>query len=139
MTTAHGGVVLDASAAVTWVLRDGRPEDEARIDELLTTGFILVPELWHVEMANAFRSALRAGRIDEAFVVGVSEQLELLDVRTDVVGSQVQRLALEAHARDLTAYDTAYLLLAKDRGLPLATLDRPLAKAAAATGVELAL
>lgn len=139
MTSAHGGVVLDASAAVTWVLRDGQREDEARIDEIVTTGFILVPELWHTEMANAFRSALRAGRIDEEFVLGVCEQLELLDIRTDVVGSHILRLALEANAHELTAYDATYLLLAKDRGLPLATLDRPLATAAAAAGVELAL
>lgn len=132
-------MVLDASAAVTWVLRDGKPEDEERIDELVSTGFVLVPELWHAEMANAFRSAIRAGRIDEEFVVGVCEQLDQLDIRTDVVGTQVQRLALEAHARDLTAYDTTYLLLAKDRGLPLATLDRQLARAAHSAGVVLAL
>lgn len=131
--------MLDASAAVTWVLRDGRPDDEARIDELVTNGFALVPELWHAEMANAFRSAIRAGRIDEEFVVGVCEQLDQLDIRTDVVGTQVQRLALEAHAHDLTAYDTSYLLLAKDRGLPLATLDRALAHAANASGVALVL
>lgn len=134
-----GGVVLDASAAMTWLLRDGKPEDEERIDTLVTHGFVLVPELWHADMANALRSALRVGRIDEEFVLGVTQQLEFLDVRTDVVGSQIQRLALEAHARDLTAYDTTYLLLALDRGLPLATLDRPLAKAAAAAGVELVL
>lgn len=131
--------MLDASAAVTWVLRDAEPDDEARIDELISTGFVLVPELWHAEMANAFRSALRTGRIDEEFVVGVCEQLDQLDIRTDVVGTQVQRLALEAHSRDLTAYDTCYLLLAKDRGLPLATLDRSLARAATSAGVVLAL
>lgn len=62
-----------------------------------------------------------------------------LDIRTDVVGTQAQRLTLEAYAHDLTAYDTTYLLLAKDRGLPLATLDRQLARAAVASGVRLAL
>ena len=132
-------MVLDASAAVTWVLRDGKPEDENRIDELVSTGFVLVPELWHAEMANAFHSAIRAGRIDEEFVICVCEQLDQLDIRTDVVGTQAQRLALEAHARDLTSYDTSYLLLAQDRGLPLATLDRQLAKAAYSAGVTLAL
>jgi predicted nucleic acid-binding protein len=137
--STQGGVVLDASAAVTWVLRDGAPQDEARIDEILLTGFILVPELWHAEVANAFRSALRAGRVDEAFVVGVCEQFDQLDIRTDVVGTQVQRLALSAQEHGLTAYDTAYLLLAQDRGLPLATLDRALARAAEAAAVELVL
>ena len=98
-----------------------------------------MPELWHAEMADAFHSAIRAGRIDEEFVICVCEQLDQLDIRTDVVGTQAQRLALEAHARGLTSYDTSYLLLAKDRGLPLATLDRQLAKAAHSAGVTLAL
>jgi predicted nucleic acid-binding protein len=137
--SSQGGVVVDASAAVTWVLGDGKPEDEARIDEVFSTGFVLVPGLWHVEMANAFRSAIRAGRIDEEFVVGVCEQLDQFDIRTDAVETQIQQLALSAHDHDLTAYDTAYLLLAKDRGLPLATLDRPLARAAELAEVELIL
>lgn len=128
--SAQGGVVGAARSD---------PEDEARIDELVSSGFVLVPELWHAEVANAFRSALRDDRIDETFVIGVCEQLDKLDIRTDVVGAQVRRLALSAHERKLTAYDTAYLLLAQDRGLPLATLDRSLAKAARAAQVKLIL
>lgn len=137
--SAPGGFVLDASAAVTWALRDADPEVEARIDERLCSGFVLVPELWHAEVANAFRSALRDERVDEAFVIDVCEHLDQLDIRTDVVGAQIRRLALSAHAHQLTAYDAAYLLLAKDRGMPLATCDRALARAARAAQVELVL
>jgi len=39
----------------------------------------------------------------------------------------------------LSSYDAAYVELAVRRGLPLATLDRALARAAAAEGVELLL
>ena len=35
----------------------------------------------------------------------------LLDIRADVVGAQVRRLALSAHEHHLTAYDTVYLPL----------------------------
>ena len=135
----QGGAVLDASAAIGWILRDGDPEAEAKIDDLLTNGFALVPELWHAEMANAFRTAMRAGRVDADFVVAVCERLDQLDIRTDVVGSQVQRLALEAQKHGLTSYDAYYLLLARDRGLPLATLDLELARAASAANVSLLL
>lgn len=135
----QGGVVLDASAAVTWVLRDGNPEDDAKIDALLVDGFALVPELWHSEVANAFCSAIRAGRVDEEFVMDVCEQLDELDIRTDVVGNSVQRLTLAANDHGLTAYDVHYLLLAQDRGLPLATLDQELAEAAVSAGVPLAV
>lgn len=115
------------------------PDDEARNDEVLSTGFILVPELWFSEVANALRSAMQAGRVDEGFVIDVCEQLDQLDIRADVVGAQVRRLALSAHEHHLTAYDTVYLLLAQDRGLPLAALDRALARAAQAAHVVLAL
>ena len=134
-----GGAVLDSSAAIGWILRDGDPEAEAKIDDLFTNGFVLVPELWQAEMANAFRTAMRTGRVDAEFVVAVCERLDQFDIRTDVVGSQVQRLALEAQEHGLTSYDTCYLLLARERGLPLATLDRELAKAAAAADVALLL
>ena len=42
-----------------------------------------------------------------------------------------------ARERDLTVYDAAYLELAIREGLPLATLDRALEKAAFAEGVAL--
>lgn len=39
----------------------------------------------------------------------------------------------------MTAYDACYLLLTKDRGLPIATLDRRWAEAAASNDVPLVL
>ena len=42
-----------------------------------------------------------------------------------------------ARERNLTVYDAAYLELAKREGLPLATLNRALEKAAIAEGVAL--
>ena len=47
------------------------------------------------------------------------------------------RLMALARKRKLTVYDAAYLELAKREGLPLATLDRALEKAAIAEGVAL--
>ncbi len=137
--TAQGGVVLDASAALAWALRDADAEFEATLDLLMTDGFLLVPELWHAEMANALRTALRVGRVSTEFVSGLCEQLEYLDIRTDVVGCGIRRLALQAHTHGLSAYDTAYLLLAKDRGLPLATFDRHLAAAAVDAQIPLVI
>ena len=96
--TAPGGVVLDASAAMAWLLREASPDVEAMIDDLVSTGFVLVPELWHAEMANAIRSALRTGRIDEEFVLGVTEQLEQLEQQA----LSKLRVAAEEHKHDYT-------------------------------------
>ena len=49
-------------------------------------------------------------------------------------GDEAMRLA---RAHNLTFYDAAYLELAKREGLPLATLDRALERAAIAEGVAL--
>lgn len=138
MTTPHG-VVLDASAALGWLLGDVDEETRGIIDVLLTQGFALVPDLWHTEMANALRTCVRTGRIDPDYIDSACRLMERLDIRTDVVGAPIRRLTAEALHHDLSAYDTSYLVLARDRGLPLATLDRQLADAAAKESVALAL
>ena len=138
MTVPHG-IVLDASAALGWLLHDVDATTQRSIDELLTQGFALVPELWHSEMANALRTCVRTQRIDLEYVDSACRLIERLDVRTDVVGAPLRRLTSEAVRHDLSAYDTSYLLLARDRGLPLATLDRQLAKAAERERIPLAL
>ena len=133
----QGGFVLDASIAVAWAFDD---EDLAVADhasELLLDTFALVPPLWHVELANALALGLRRDRIDAAGIHDFLGALQRLDIRTEVAPPDAQRLAVAAVEHALSAYDATYLTLALDRGLPLATGDRQLARAAEAAGVEL--
>jgi predicted nucleic acid-binding protein len=58
----------------------------------------------------------------------------LQQTSADTVFDRVQRLSREY---SLTAYDAAYLDLALDSGLPLATLDEDLARAAKKARVQL--
>ncbi len=57
-------------------------------------------------------------------------------IRLESPSHDLDLLAL-ARERDLTVYDAAYLELAIREGLPLATFDRALEKAAFAEGVAL--
>ena len=72
--------------------------------------------------------------------MGAENLLRLLDgLAVDLLNpvsslSDVFLLAREAH---LTIYDATYLAFARQLNLPLATLDRQLADAAAAAGVAL--
>ena len=60
------------------------------------------------------------------------------DCELEDAGAGADRAILDlAMARGLTAYDAAYLALARERGLPLATLDESLARAARLEGVVL--
>lgn len=131
------GLVLDTSVVIPWVFAD-EDSDVAEITlGLLRAGFALVPSLWHLEVSNALRTARRRERISAAEADDFLRDVERLDIRTDVILPNARRLLAESQQFGLTAYDTAYLILARDRGLPLATLDSKLAEAAARAGVPL--
>lgn len=136
--TAPGGMVIDASVVLRWLLESEPDPHASQAMESLDERFALVPVLWHFEVANGLRNAIRAGIHPPETITAFADRLELLDIRTDVVAPQVRRLGNEALTSGLTAYDVTYLLLARDRGLPLATFDGELAAAARSTGVDLA-
>ena len=96
----------------------------------------LVPQLWHVEIRNAFLMAERRGRLSGR---SVDERLDLLNglpIRTDNEPDLQSAFGL-ARAHSLTVYDAIYLELAKRQSAELATLDRALGRAAIAEGVAL--
>ncbi len=99
---------------------------------------ILVPNLWVHEISNALLVAARKGRMaaDQCaprlqLMLGLPFTIE--DVDAAMTAISTLKFAL---AHNLTVYDAAYLELATRRTLPLATLDRRLARAARAEGVE---
>jgi predicted nucleic acid-binding protein len=126
-------IVVDASVAVS--LLRAEPNLVARWQSWIETGaLVLVPAHFGLEVANALlrgttiRSAAQAiALIRDLFAVG----LEVADRGLRGLDGAL-RLA-ERHG--LTVYDAAYLDLALDVDAELATLDRELARAAAAEGV----
>src|SRR5512135_424260 len=98
---------------------------------------MLVPRLWHLEIANVLLVGERRGRCTQADTTAWLSFLSGLPIVVDV--------ATEAHAwtdalalgrqHGLSAYDAAYLELALREGIPLATLDARLEAAALAVGV----
>lgn len=133
----QGGFVLDASIAVAWAFDDeDLPSADDAMDRLVD-GFALVPPLWHVELANVLAVGLRRERIDADGVRDFLVALDRLDIRTEIAPPDTRRLVAESVDRGLSAYDSTYLLLAHDRGLPLATGDRQLARAAEEAGIPL--
>lgn len=131
-------LVLDASMALSWLLQD---ESNARADavlERLESGPAHVPQIWPLEVANGLWAAERRGRIREALVQRGLEEMLALPIVVEVsetarIFGEVLRLARQ---HGLSAYDAAYLDLAGRLGLPLATLDENLARAAQKSGVE---
>ena len=135
--TDPDGMVIDASVVLRWLLESDPDPRASQAMEALDERFALVPVLWHFEVANGLRNAVRAGIHPPETISAFADRLELLDIRTDSVTPHLRRLGNEAMLSGLTAYDVSYLLLARDRGLPLATFDGELAATARSTGVDL--
>jgi len=98
-----------------------------------------VPVLWLYEVISVLAKAHRTASITAEKVHGFLEDLRSLDITVDgesvsYILGDVHRLAVE---HGLSGYDAAYLELAIRKGLPLATLDEDLQKAAPAVGVPL--
>ena len=131
--------VLDCSVAVAWLLEDERiPEADALLDRLEGGGEAVVPGLWRLELGNVLAGAERRGRIG---ATGIARCLGLLARLPIVTDRSTEQRALKeilelSRGEYLTTYDAAYLELAMRRGLPLATLDRSLARAARRAGVD---
>ena len=128
--------VVDASMALSWCFQDEAHPVADRIQDRLVAEKGVVPTLWRYEMANALAVAHRRGRIDDALLSTIEVLLAGMNIE-ESPACGIAELARLAGEHGLTAYDAAYLQVAVARGLPLATLDTPLAEAARAAGVAL--
>lgn len=130
-------IVLDASMALAWVFPDEDMGETERVFEQVIRDGAIVPALWWLEIANVLQTAVRRGRLDDAYVDRSLSRLGALVVETDEQTAQrawagTLRLSRE---EKLTPYDACYLELALRRSLPLATHDAALAGAARRRGV----
>jgi len=132
--------VIDASAALPWRFADeATPWTEALLDRVEAGEEVLVPAHWPLEIINSLLVAERKGRVTDAQVSEFLEDLAALPIRVIPASAAARWPAILnlAKRHRLTAYDAAYLELAQRTGLPLATLDGDLRKAAATAGTQL--
>jgi len=114
------------------------PYSEEVLEQLLVGQQAHVPVLWLYEVVSVLAKAQRTASITADKAHGFLEERSL-DIAVDDEGfdhifGDVHRLAVE---HGLSGHDAAYLELAIRKGLPLATLDEDLQKAARGAGVEL--
>ena len=127
--------VLDASITLAWAFQETEPAaSEAR--ERLRQEEAVVPCLWWFEVRNGLVMGERRRLLTEQRTGRFLRDLARVVIIVDGIPDEPAVLTL-ARRRHLTVYDVAYLELAVRRDLPLATLDRELAKAAQAEQVAL--
>ena len=129
--------VIDASVALSFMFAD-EGGDAARLAELAERTFLLVPPNFRIEVLNAIAMAIRSGRIGADSAATLLRTLEDLDVVSDAFAAPAPEDTLRlSTVHRLTAYDAAYLELARRMEVPLATLDAALLVAAEREGVPL--
>lgn len=124
-----------------WVLPTRKATVQRHAESVLrslTEAKACVPMLWHVEAVSVLVAEERRGSIGAAQILAFFDNVADLDIDTDTRAAGVSdRLIMLAREHKLSGYDAAYLELALRLGLPLATADADLGKAAVKAGVKL--
>jgi predicted nucleic acid-binding protein len=131
--------VLDGSVTLAWLFHDeANPYADAIVAKLPALE-MLVPRLWHLEIANVLLVGERRGRCSQADTASWLSYLSGLPIVVD--GATEARAWSDtlnlARQHGLSAYDAAYLELAMREGIALATLDVKLRAAMQAVGAAL--
>jgi len=125
--------VLDASVALPWCFEDERNALSTQLlDDLKFADTVaFVPSHFHVEVINVVHQALRRNRVPSQAAYEYLETLRLLPIQIDPFITDRMADLLDISKREgLSGYDAAYLELAKRLGLPLASFDADLVRAA---------
>lgn len=132
-----GAAVVDASVALAWILPGDEAEAALPLRERAANEPSLslrVPPIFWYEVGNVLWQAIRRGRIGHPDAAAALEALRAFAIET---GPADVMACLElAVASGVSVYDASYLVLALEASIPLWTLDRGLAAAATAAGVQ---
>ena len=136
--------VLDNSIAMRWLLTSNKKSDQSYAETVLKSmvdAEALVPDLWHLEVINVLITAEKRGELSTGEIERFISQLENLPIQVDPFTSHqaFNRTLILAKSYKLSSYDAAYLESAIRDGLPLASLDKNLRKAAQQADVEIYL
>jgi predicted nucleic acid-binding protein len=133
------GLVIDGSVAIAWCYPDERDTYSQSVLNALASRQAIVPNRWHLEVANMLIVGERRKRCTQADTVTWLGFFNSLPIAVDeeTKAHAFGDILSLAREHGLSVYDAAYLELAMRRGLPLATLDDKLETAARAIGVPL--
>jgi predicted nucleic acid-binding protein len=133
------GVVVDASLVLAWCFPDESNDYADAVLDALDGVTVNVPSIWPVEVTNALAVGERSKRIMPVDVLRFEQLIRALSIveNSQTVIENITNLLPLAREYKLTAYDAAYLDLSARLGVPLATLDNALQKAARDAGINL--
>jgi predicted nucleic acid-binding protein len=131
--------VVDNSVVMSWCFQDQANDYADRVLGQLMDATAYVPSVWPLEVVDVLLAAERRSYISEADSVRFINLLSQLPILVQQEGSEkgMKDLLALARAHELSSYDASYLDLAMKKGLPLATLDKKLRRAAKAVKLRI--
>ena len=118
-------LVVDASGCLKWVFKEEN-SDRARL--LLTQQgknevLLLVPALWEYEIVNGFASAMLRKKI--SFLQARKFLKLVLEANLEIISMSglLEKCLENAKKYQISAYDSAYVTLARENGLILVSAD----------------
>ncbi len=134
-----GPFVLDASMTLSRAFESEATPFTTAVLKSLEAVHAVAPALWAFEVASVLTTAERRGRMDTIAQAAFLERLRRLPIAIEQRPATwlAQQILPLARTYQISAYDAAYLEMAIREGLPLATLDDDLRRAACAAGVAL--
>jgi predicted nucleic acid-binding protein len=134
-------IVLDSNVAVALALDVERaPIIERRLREWEGAGEALhAPSLFRFEVANALTRNIVAGAIDSSDADTAWQRIVAMDIRLHGLEDGPAVVAVARTLKRESAYDAAYVVLAQELEADLWTLDGPLARNAAGSGLPVRL
>lgn len=128
--------VVDNSVVVAWFVRSQANAYTRRLRLRAEREGVLAPQLWPVEFAAVLRGLERRKLLGSHDVDRVAARVIALGIAIDTDVPLRELIGL-SRSHGLSCYDAAYLELAIRRGIPLATRDDGLARAARGAGLLL--
>ncbi len=129
--------VLDASVALAWVFLDEETEHTRSLLRTFEDGTVDVPQMFQLEIVNSLLTSVRRNRIEVQTAIDFLDTIARPEIRVWDAEDSLDQQLLYAREVQLTVYDASYVRLAERRGLPLATLDKDMQRAAKRVGVAL--
>ena len=126
--------MVDASVAVQWFAREPGSEASAALVE--GNQPLVAPDIMPLEVASALWKKVRHGDVPAADLQPAVTRILASDITlvpTLTLLERAVRLAVEINH---PVYDCVYLVLAEERGAPLASIDERLRAAARARGLR---
>ena len=128
-------VVLDASAALAWLLPSQATESASAFLGQGDAMFFEAPAIFEWEVYNVLVGMVRRGLLaDEEYQKALADY-HRLDVRLHA-SARMEDLASLSRTLRLSLFDTAYFALALDQDWALASRDEALLTAATVSGVQ---